>query len=131
MTLTHDRIKQYLDDLLPAEEAAEVERLIRASAAERAKVEAIRHQREEHLHTLRAIWRRHRLGCPSREVLGSYHLGALSAKWRDYVTFHLDVADCPYCQASLADLDRQRQESDQTRTQRRHRFFESSRGYVG
>lgn len=128
MKLTDELLQQYLEELLPTDQAAEVERLVRSDPRLRQRLDILRQASQEQVHTLAAIWRRRRLGCPSREVLGSHLIGALSPGWQDYVTFHLQVVECPYCQASLEDLRRQRQESPHAAADRRRRFFESSRG---
>jgi hypothetical protein len=56
---------------------------------------------------LGAIWNRSRLTCPSRLQLGSYLLEALDPNLADYLTFHLEVIECPFCQANLEDLKAQ------------------------
>jgi hypothetical protein len=129
MKLTDEVLSQYLDESLPADQAAEVERRIRSEPDEAARLETLRCRRQDEQHALGAIWRRRRLGCPSREVLGGHLAGAISPGWQDYVSFHLEVAECPYCLANLEDLRRQAEESTQTRDQRRRRLFESSHGY--
>ena len=48
---------------------------------------------------------RARLTCPSRQQLGSYLLDALDPELAAYLKFHLEVVECPFCQANLADLE--------------------------
>ena len=45
--------------------------------------------------------------CPSREQLGSLLLDALDPELAAYFQFHLDVVECPFCQANLDDLKAQ------------------------
>ena len=75
------------------------------------------------------IWREHRLSCLSRTTLGSYLLGTLSPEHRDYVDFHVDVLNCPYCRSNLDDL-RGETETAAVDPGRTERLFESSVGSV-
>jgi hypothetical protein len=82
------------------------------------------------LHSLGAIWRRHRLSCPPREQLGSFLLGVLDADHADYIRFHIETIGCRVCQASLADLEEQQTAASKVVEQRRTRYFQSSAGYL-
>src|SRR5438045_3058650 len=91
-------LRNYLAENLPSEDLARVEKALRDSAQLRARLEAVRNNREDfHLHTLGAIWHRSRLTCPSRQQLGSYLLDALDPELASYFKFHLDVIECPFC----------------------------------
>ena len=106
-------LRNYLADTLPPEELARVEKALRDSAQLRARLEDVRNNREDvQLHTLGAIWHRSRLTCPSRQQLGSYLLDALDPELASYFKFHLEVVECPFCQANLADLEAQSQGRD-------------------
>ena len=92
------------------------------------RLEDVRQDRPESaVHTLGAIWRRARLSCPDREELGGYLLEALDPEHLDYITFHLDVVECPFCRANLADLRGQFAADAPTSQTRQHRYFQSSR----
>lgn len=107
-TIDEESLRAYLADRLPPEEMARVERALRESASLRARLEDVRDGREDfQLHTLGAIWRRSRLTCPTRQQLGSYLLDALDPELADYFRFHLEVVECPFCRANLADLESQ------------------------
>jgi hypothetical protein len=98
-------LRDYLADALTSEESARVEKALRDSAELRARLEDVRQNRADgQLHTLGAIWNRSRLTCPTRQQLGSYLLDALDPELASYLTFHLDVIECPFCRANLADL---------------------------
>jgi hypothetical protein len=98
-------LRAYLADELPPGTLARVEKALRESAELRALLEDVRQDRvDAGLHSLGAIWRRARLTCPSRQQLGSLLLDALDPDLADYLRFHIDVVECPYCQANLADL---------------------------
>ncbi len=79
------------------------------------------------LHTLGAIWRRNRLTCLSREQLGSYLLDVLDPEQSEYVTFHLEVIECPFCLANLADLKGKADALGQVHRDPPSRIFHSSR----
>ncbi len=100
-------LRDYLADALTPEESARVEKALRDSAELRGRLEEVRENRADgQLHTLGAIWLRSRLTCPSRQQLGSFLLDALDPELASYLTFHLEVVECPFCQANLADLKR-------------------------
>jgi len=123
-------LEAYLDESLPGEQMADVEDALRKSATLRDRLSAACSRRDTGLHSLGAIWRRHRLSCPTREQLGSYLLGALGEEDEQYVRFHVTDVGCRYCQANLADLESQRDASSQEVQQRRRRYFESSAGML-
>jgi hypothetical protein len=133
-TIGDNTLRDYLADALPAEELARVEKALRDSAELRARLEDVRQNRgDPGLHTLGAIWRRARLTCPSRQQLGSFLLDALDPELAAYITFHLQVIDCPFCQANLADLkSKSAPPAAEARAKARHgRIVESSRHLLG
>jgi hypothetical protein len=87
-------------------------------------------ERDRGEHSLGAVWRRERLTCPTREQLGSYLLQVLDDGQQDYIAFHLQVIECPFCVANLADLQALQQEAPPQTRERRRRFFQSSAGYL-
>jgi hypothetical protein len=123
-------LEAYLDEALPSEEMAAIERALRENRALAGQLASIHSRRGAGVHSVGGIWRGRRLSCPTREQLGSFLLQALSEETADYIAFHLDVAGCRYCQANLADLQA-RQKEDQAQTQtRRRKYFQSSAGYL-
>jgi hypothetical protein len=127
---TREQLSAYLDDALSAGETAQVEQSLRQSEALRRQLRSLMLERDRGEHSIGAIWRRHRLTCPSREQLGNYLLQVLDSEQQDYVRFHLETIGCAFCLANLADL-RALQEEPVTRSQqRRRRFFESSAGLL-
>ncbi|MGA2619303.1 MAG: hypothetical protein ABSF26_16975 [Thermoguttaceae bacterium] len=124
-------LEAYLDEALPVEEMARIERALREDASLAGRLAAILARRDSGLDCLGAIWRRHRLSCPGRHELGSFLLGVLPQPVERYVAFHLDVVGCRYCQASLSDLRSQHAGSPAAAAEgRRRRFFQSSAGYL-
>ena len=127
-------LRNYLADALTAEVSARVEKALRESAELRARLEDVRQNRADgQLHTLGAIWHRARLTCPSRQQLGSLLLDALDPELASYVRFHLEVVECPFCQANLADLKLQSQTAAAAHASksRQHRILQSSQHLLG
>lgn len=123
-----EMLRQYLADALSAENSARVEKALRDSAELRARLEDVRQNRgDAQLHTLGAIWHRARLTCPSRQQLGSLLLDALDPDLADYYRFHLEVIECPFCQANLDDLkESQATPAARASKTRQHRILQSS-----
>ena len=111
-----------------------MEKALRDSAELRARLEEVRQNRADgQLHTLGAIWHRSRLTCPTRQQLGSFLLDALDPELASYLTFHLEVIECPFCQANLADLKAQSQTATAAHASqtRQRRFLQSSQHLLG
>jgi anti-sigma factor RsiW len=64
-------LEAYLDEALPAEAMAEIERALRKDAKLTQRLAAINGRRDAGVHTVGEIWRRLRLSCPTRDQLGS------------------------------------------------------------
>lgn len=104
LPVTREILRDYLNDALPDDQLAAVERALRESAELRELLKGVLEQEDRGEHTAGAIWRRERVSCPTRDQLGGYLLGAGDPELLDYVAFHLDEIGCPYCQANLDDL---------------------------
>src|SRR5438445_10476866 len=127
-----ETLRAYLADALPGEQSARVEKTLRESSELRERLEAVRLGREDNaLHTLGAIWRRSRLTCPSRQQLGSLLLDALDPELASYLQFHLDVVECPFCQANLADLKARTAQASTATRNRHNRILRSSQHLLG
>lgn len=130
--VTDAELSAYLDEDLSEARMTHLEERLREDEQLRARLSGILGQRDAGVHSIGAIWRRHRLSCPSREQLGSYLLGVLEDDHRAYVKFHLEVIGCRQCNANLDDLQAQNSEAevaDQIQS-RRHKYFQSSAGYL-
>ena len=123
-------LEAYLDEALPAEEMARIEKAARKDPALVKQLAAINARRGAGVHSLGEVWRQRRLSCPSREQLESYLLGALEKAHAAYVEFHIAVVGCRYCRANMADLQSQRAEAEPETRHRRRKFFQSSAGYL-
>lgn len=129
VTFTDQELLAYIDEALPVERIAVVERALRESSDLRQHAAVLARRRDQGGHTVGEIWRRQRLSCPSRTRLGTYLLGALDSNESDYIRFHIETVGCRYCAANLQDLEqaaRQAPEGDR----RRRKIFESSAGYL-
>ena len=125
-------LRAYLTDSLAPEESARVEKALRDSSELRARLEDVRQNRgDPNLHTLGAIWKRGRLTCPTRQQLGSYLLDVLDADLAAYLKFHIEVVECPFCQANLADLQARGGTAAAAAQSRQSRILHSSRHLLG
>jgi hypothetical protein len=123
-----ETLRAYLAETLPSDQMARVEKALRESSELRAQLEEVRQNRSDPgLHTLGAIWRRGRLSCPTREQLGSFVLDALDPALAQYITFHIDVIGCAFCQANLADLRAKSAPASPAARTRHKRIYHSSR----
>lgn len=123
-------LEAYLDEALPPEEMAAIEKAARDDRALAQQLASIHARRNAGVHSLGEIWRQHRLSCPGREQLGGYLLDVLPEEAARYVAFHVDVVGCRFCRANLADLQTQQAEADQAAHGRRRKYFQSSAGYL-
>jgi hypothetical protein len=131
MPFTDADLDAFLDEGLPPARMAELETALREDEALKKQLAAAVGRRDAGVHSLGAIWRRHRLSCPTREQLGSHLLGVLDAGHEDFLRFHLEVVQCRYCQASLQDLrDQHSSAEEEIVVKRRSRYFQSSAGYL-
>lgn len=128
--ISREHLFAYLDDALSDSEIAQVEQQLRSDPQLRRQLQQAIQDRDRGEHTLGAIWRRERLTCPSRETLGSYLLKVLDDAEQDYIEFHLQTVQCPYCVANLADLKSQAAETPRVISERRRRIFQSSAGLL-
>ena len=123
-------LEAYLDEGLPTEAMARIERALRDDPKLGEQLVAINARRDAGMHSLGEIWRRHRLSCPSREQLGSFLLGVLSADVTEFVKFHLEVAGCRTCGANLGDLKNRQIDEPAAVDSRRKKYFKSSAGHL-
>jgi hypothetical protein len=128
--LTQSDLEAYLDEELPPEEMARVEKMLRRRPELAERLVEINSRRDAGVHSLGEIWRRHRASCPTREQLGSFLLGAVDDGVADYVRFHIQTIGCRYCRANLEDLKIQQDEGQEIATTRRRKYFQSSAGYL-
>lgn len=126
-------LEAYLDEALPPEQMMAIENALRHSRDLMSRIQEILSRRDNGAHSLAQIWRRNRLSCPPREVLGAYLLEALPESESRYVKIHLEVVGCAFCLANLKDLRSHTTASEIGREdlqRRRTRYFQSSIGHL-
>lgn len=126
--VTDADLQGFLDEALPAAQMAEIEAALRDDDSLRERLFALRSMQDAGMHSVAAIWRRHRLSCPTREEIGQMLLGVLDDERAAYIQFHAERIGCRICSANLDDLRRQSEEQTETATTRRRRYFETSVG---
>ena len=130
LRLTQADLQAYLDEALSPEEMAKIENELRQHPELLRQLAAINARRDAGVHSVGEIWRRNRLSCPPRQQLGSYLLKALETETTAYIDFHLRTIGCRYCQANVADLRRQQEETAETVKTRRTKYFQSTAGHL-
>ena len=123
-------LEAYLDEALPVDVMAGIERALRDEPRLAEQLAAINARRDAGLHSLGEIWRRHRLSCPSREQLGSYLLNVLAEEAAGFIRFHLEVSGCRTCLANLDDLKNHHVDEPASVDRRRKKYFQSSAGHL-
>jgi hypothetical protein len=123
-------LEAYLDEALPIEEMARIEKTLREEPDFARQLAAVIARRDSGVVSLGEVWRQHRLSCPARQELGSMLLGVLPDDVARYVRFHLEVVGCRYCQANMADLENRRAETQTSSQDRRRKYFQSSAGQL-
>lgn len=53
--------------------------------------------------TVASVWRSERISCPHPHVLQSWLAGGLTGGAAEFVAFHLQESQCPYCNAVVDD----------------------------
>jgi len=124
------QLRAFLDETLPPSQMTEVEASLRDNPELHHRLAELRGQQDAGMHSIGAIWRRHRISCPDRGELGQYLLGVMDPDAEDYVRFHVERVGCRYCSANIADLERERSESAQQIETRRKKYFQTSAGYL-
>lgn len=74
------------------------------------------------------VWRLERVSCPHADVLRAFTTSSLPEGAMDYVRFHLEQSQCPYCNASLEEIRAQDQSAQNAvLTDVRDRLLRSTR----
>ena len=126
---TDEELRGFLDETLPAERLAELERTLRSSDSLKHRLANVARQRDDGTHSVGAIWRRLRLTCPSRSELGGFLLGTLDTAQAQYIEFHIKTVGCRYCAANMEDLQ-QAADTPPAEGVRARKYFESSAGLL-
>ena len=54
--------------------------------------------------TVGTVWREERVSCPHPDVLRAYVTASLEEGAMQFLKFHLEECECPYCNAALEDI---------------------------
>lgn len=55
--------------------------------------------------TVGRVWRDGRVSCPHQDLLRAWHDGGLSGGQADYIAWHIQEAECPYCMAYIDEIE--------------------------
>lgn len=127
---TQPELEAYLDESLDVERMSQIEQALRRQPELLERLAQINGRRDSGLHSLGEIWRRHQIGLPTREELGSYLLGVLPDEHASYIRFRVETLKCRYTIANLADLQAQQREGETQVSARRRKYFQSSVGHL-
>ena len=127
---TQAELEAYLDESLDVERMSQIEQALRREPKLLDRLAQVNSRRDSGVHSLGEIWRRHQIGLPTREELGSYLLGVLPEEHASYIRFRVEVLKCRYTIANLADLQAQQREGDKHVAARRRKYFQSSVGHL-
>lgn len=128
-SFTDAQLIAFLDEELEPGLSSRLETAVRDQPKLRDRLTVLRGQNLAGLHTIGAIWRRHRLSCPDRAKLRKYVSGLLGKAESDYILFHLQEIHCRVCNANVDDLQDSTRDSNHSSV-RRGRLFESSAGHL-
>jgi hypothetical protein len=54
--------------------------------------------------TVATVWREDRVSCPHPDILTAFLTGGLDADASEFVRFHLEESQCPFCNSVCDDL---------------------------
>ena len=123
---TDAQLEAYLDESLDSQVAAELEQACRDDSELLSRLSAINRRRDEGVHTLGEIWRRHQVGVPSPEEANDFLSGKLSQDQADYIRFRLDVLKCRFTSALVEATEQQLADSGEQSKARREKYFQNS-----
>ncbi|QDV29236.1 hypothetical protein Spb1_11150 [Planctopirus ephydatiae] len=118
---TDEELLAWLDETVSLARSAQIEHLVRQSAELQSRLNGLRRTRQNGSLTLGEIWRCHRVGCFSWEILARYARNESGAGLSEQIRFHLETVECVWCQAVWESLS----EDDLSRTDR---VFQTSAG---
>ena len=90
------------------------------------RLSSINRRRDEGIHTLGEIWRRHQIGVPSPEEVNEFLSGKLAQDQSNYIRFRLDVLKCRYTSALVEAAEQRLADSGEQSKTRREKYFQNS-----
>lgn len=118
---TDEELLAWQEETLPVSRMRQMEAAFRNSPEFVERYRKLQEQLDQGGLTLGEVWRRHRIGCFSKEMLARHARGETSAGLSEQILFHLQTVECVWCQAVFETLN----EDDLNRTQR---VFQTSLG---
>lgn len=73
------------------------------------------HDDEALAFTVATVWREERVSCPHPDLVQAFETGSLEGGAQEFLAFHLQESQCPYCNAILQDLRSRQQDADEVR----------------
>ncbi len=123
---TDAQLEAYLDESLDPQTAADLEQACRADSELLSRLSSINRRRDEGVHTLGEIWRRHQIGVPSAEEVSDFLAGKLAQDQSTYIRFRLDVLKCRFTSALVEAAEQQMADSGEQSKTRRKKYFQNS-----
>ena len=120
------QLEAYLDESLDPQAAAELEQACRKDSELVNRLSLINRRRDEGIHTLGEIWRRHQIGVPSPEEVNEFLSGKLTQDQSNYIRFRLDVLKCRYTSALVEAAEQRLADSGEQSKTRREKYFQNS-----
>lgn len=87
-----------------AEATAEMARHLESCGACSGILASMREESQGVSFTVAALWVKERISCPHSDILLAQINGALSQDEKDYIDFHVNLVECPHCQAEIERL---------------------------
>jgi len=95
----------YLEEALDPQRMAWIEKRLRKEPALNQILERMRRDPSPTAaHSIGMAWVAGRLTCPTRTQWSKYLAGLLDDDLTDYLRFHLETIECPFCSANVSDL---------------------------
>lgn len=106
-------LRKYLRESLTPELMAAVENRLRSEPGLRVLLERVREETfDPMVHSVGMAWVGGRLTCPTRPEWARYFSGLLAKDQADYLAFHLEVIECPFCRANVQDMQERHERDD-------------------
>lgn len=97
----------YLEEALDPQRMAWIEKRLREEPALNRLLERLRREPSPSaVHSIGMAWVAGRLTCPTRTQWSKYLAGLLDTELSSYLKFHLELIECPFCRANVADLQK-------------------------
>lgn len=97
----------YLEEALDPQRMAWIEKRLREEPPLVRLLERMRREPSPSaVHSIGMAWVAGRLTCPTRTQWSKYLAGLLEDELTNYLKFHLELIECPFCRANVSDLQK-------------------------